>query len=265
MKHIIPPRLEQETHLLEYYAGTYGDYVAGIISYSIEDFYDNYKFEPDGHRYWEADSALVRRNRYALSLRGGGYEHVEKYSDFMLSEKIWGDFQPHYDEMKPKKVLFNTHPRLVLGTDYTKAEIYRTITNRFEHTKTKFLTVPLEFDAIFKVSCNEYYTSRIHTIDTDDSLKSFFGIFCSNVDKQKGALKCIPKEKQLVINDIDKLSAKDIISYGDVNREKFEEYKSNYNTEKMDLLNWYTKRLYEKTKNKHPDFVKALEDYLYKP
>ena len=29
MKHIIPEQLEQETHLLEYFAGTYGDYVSG--------------------------------------------------------------------------------------------------------------------------------------------------------------------------------------------------------------------------------------------
>ena len=32
---------------------------------------------------------------------------------------------------------------------------------------------------------------------------------------------------------------------------------------KMDLLNWYTKRLYQKTKANHPDFIKKLEDYLY--
>ena len=71
------------------------------------------------------------------------------------------------------------------------------------------------------------------------------------------------KEQLFVIEDIDKLSAKDLVSYGDVDREKFEEYKSNYNTEKMDLLNWYTKRLYQKTKANHPDFIKKLEDYLY--
>ena len=263
MKHIIPPQLEQETHLLEYYAGTYGDYVAGIISYSIEDFYDNYSHMSDSDRYWEVDNALVRRNRYALGLRGNGYEHVESYTDFMLSHKIWLEFQPHYDKMQPKKVLFNTHPRLILGTKYDNPEIYRTITNSFKSTKTKFISIPLDFDAIFKVACNEYYTSRIHKLDTDTDLKAFFGIFNSQVDKQKGALKCIPKEQLFVIEDIDKLSAKDLVCYGDVDREKFEEYKSNYNTEKMDLLNWYTKRLYQKTKANHPDFIKKLEDYLY--
>ena len=132
-----------------------------------------------------------------------------------------------------------------------------------KNTKTKFISIPLDFDAIFKVACNEYYTSRMHKLDTDTDLTAFFGIFNSQVDKQKGALKCIPKEQLFVIEDIDKLSAKDLVSYGDVDREKFEEYKSNYNTEKMDLLNWYTKRLYQKTKANHPDFIKKLEDYLY--
>ena len=67
----------------------------------------------------------------------------------------------------------------------------------------------------------------------------------------------------LTMEDIDKLSAKDIVLYGDVNREKFEEYKSNYNIEKMDLLNWYTKKLYKETKTNNPNFIKALEDYLH--
>ena len=263
MKHIIPPQLEQETHLLEYYAGTYGDYVAGIISYAIEDFYDNYSHMPDSDRYWEVDNSLVRRNRYALGLRGNGYEHVENYTDFMLAHKIWLEFQPHFSKSSPNKILFNTHPRLVLGTKYDNPEIYRTITNNLKNTKTKFISIPLDFDAIFKVACNEYYTSRMHKLDTDTDLTAFFGIFNSQVDKQKGALKCIPKEQLFVIEDIDKLSAKDLVSYGDVNREKFEEYKSNYNTEKMDLLNWYTKRLYQKTKANNPDFIKKLEDYLY--
>ena len=263
MKHIIPDQLEQETHLLEYYAGTYGDYVAGIISYSIDDFYDNYSHMPDSDRYWEVDNSLVRRNRYALGLRGNGYEHVENYTDFMLAHKIWLEFQPHFNNSSPKKVLFNTHPRLISGTKYDNSNIYRTITNSFKSTETKIISIPLNFDAIFKVACNEYYTSRIHTLDTDTDLKAFFGIFNSQVDKQKGIIKCIPEKQRFVINDIDKLSAKDIVLYGDVNREKFEEYKSNYNTEKMDLLNWHTKRLYEKTKANHPDFIKKLEDYLY--
>ena len=52
-------------------------------------------------------------------------------------------------------------------------KIYRTITNNsFKSTKTKFISIPLEFDAIFKVACNEYYTSRIHKLDTSRRLKS---------------------------------------------------------------------------------------------
>ena len=258
MKHIIPLQLEQETHLLEYYAGTYGDYVSGIISYSIEDFYDNYSTMPDGDRYWEVDDAVVRRNRYALGLRGGGYEHVENYTDFMVSHKIWLEFQPHYDNMQPKKVLFNTHPRIGFADD--NPIIYRTITNKFKNTKTKFLAIPLEFNAIFKVACNEYYTSRIH--DSDIDLKTFIAIFNSHVDKQKGALKYIPKEQLFVIEDIDNLSAKDIACYGNVNREKFEEYKSNYNIEKMDLLNYHMQRLMKFCEFTNPEITKKMKDYV---
>ena len=97
----------------------------------------------------------------------------------MLSHKIWLEFQPHFSKSSPNKILFNTHPRLVLGTKYDNPEIYRTITNNLKNTKTKFISIPLDFDAIFKVACNEYYTSRMHKLDTDTDLKAFFGIFNS--------------------------------------------------------------------------------------
>ena len=66
MKHIIPDQLEQETPLLEYYAGTYGDYVCGIISYSIDGYYDDYVYLEDEGRYWKVEHSLVNRNRYSL-------------------------------------------------------------------------------------------------------------------------------------------------------------------------------------------------------
>ena len=37
---MIPEHLEQETFLLEYLPGTYGDYVSGIVSYSVDGFLD---------------------------------------------------------------------------------------------------------------------------------------------------------------------------------------------------------------------------------
>ena len=261
MKHLIPHQLEQETHLLEYYAGTYGDYVCGIISYSIDGYYDDYVDLEDDRRYWKVEHSLVKRNRYSLGLRGNGYEHVENYTDFMLAHKIWLEFQPHFDNVSPTKVLFNTHPRLY-NSDYNDPLIYRTITNKFKNTKTKIISIPLEFDAIFKVACNEYYTSRMHKIDTKTDLKAFYGIFKAHVDKQKGILNLIPKEQRFVISDIDKLSPKDIVSYGDVNREKFEYYQKLYNDKKMDILNWHTKRLYEKTKQSIPGYILDLENYL---
>jgi|GEM_PF-1937192 hypothetical protein len=261
MKHHIPKKLNQQTHLLEYFAGTYGDYLSGIISYSVKGYYDNYATMDEHDRYWETDKAIVRRNRYALGLRGNGYEHVENYTDYMLSHKIWLDFQPHFDSLSPTKVLFNTHPRLILDSPYDNPEIYRTITNKFNSTHTKFLSISLDFNSMFKVACNEYYTSRMHEED-DDALRAFYGVFKAQVDKQKGALICIPKDKLFVVNDIDNLSPKDISIYGDVDRERFIHYQDLYNLHKMDLLNWYTQRLLKKTRISRPDFIKSLEDYI---
>ena len=59
-----------ETHLLEYYPGTYGDFVSGLITYSIEEFVDTYELDNKRDRYWTyAGEASLLRNRYELSKR----------------------------------------------------------------------------------------------------------------------------------------------------------------------------------------------------
>jgi len=249
--------LSQETYLLEYFAGTYGDYISGLISYSVKGFYDDYELK-DQWRYWSVDYALVKRNRYSLSLRGGGYEFVEKYNELMLSRMI-EDFRPHFDEMKPTKVLFNTHPRLVHNSQPDSKEHYRTLVNDFTKTKTIFLAVPLEFESIFKVACNEYYTSKMHT---ENNMEEFLQLFKLHADKQALAIKIIPDEKRFMLHDVDDISPKDIVQFGDVNRERFLYYQDMYNIQKMDLLNWHTQRLLKKTQYSNPEIIKEMKDYV---
>ena len=249
--------LPQETHLLEYFAGTYGDYISGLISYSVKGFYDDYELK-DQWRYWTVDYAVVKRNRYSLSLRGGGYEYVEKYNEFMLSHKI-EECRPHFDEMKPNKVLFNTHPRLIHDSQPDSKEHYRTLVNDFTKTKTIFLAVPVEFETIFKVVCNEYYTSKMHT---ENNMEEFLQLFKLHADKQVFAQKVLPANKCFMLHDVDKIEPKDLVQFGDVDRERFLYYQDMYNIQKMDLLNWHTQRLLKKTQYSNPEIIKEMKDYV---
>tara|TARA_B100001057_G_scaffold456251_1_gene503481 strand:- start:344 stop:1138 length:795 start_codon:yes stop_codon:yes gene_type:complete len=250
--------LPQKTYLLEYFAGTYGDYISGLISYSVKGFYDDYDLK-DQWRYWSVDYALVKRNRYSLSLRGGGYEYVEKYNEFMLSRMI-EEFRPHFDEKNPIKVLFNTHPKLIHDSKDSE-ENYRTLVNDFTKTETIFLSVPLEFETIFKVACNEYYTSKMHT---KNDMEEFVELFKLHADKQAFAQKIIPANKCFMLHDVDKIEPKDLVQFGDVDRERFLYYQDMYNIEKMELLNWYTQRLLKKTQYSNPEIIKEMENYINK-
>ena len=155
---MIPEHLEQETFLLEYLPGTYGDYVSGIVSYSVDGFLD--PCEPhlsDGEeKYWNANNAIVARNKFPLSLRGGGHEHVLDYSEFMLAHHTFLHFNSflHIPSPEKYKLLFNTHTYIV---DPLRL---RTMHNAFTDTKTNCLTIKDDFDIVFTSTCNEYFTSH---------------------------------------------------------------------------------------------------------
>lgn len=253
----IPARIPQKAYLLEYLPGTYGDYIAGIISYSIDEFYDHHGDVglPWEERYWVANGATIARNRYPLSLRGAGYEHVEHYTDLMLSHHVHLMF-PDIFESEKTKAIFNCHPRL-------RDQAFRTLeinTNLLD-AETKFLYIDPTFDNIFQCSVNEYFTGIDHITDRKNNNKQelFFG-FLNKLKIHDRAKEEIPDNQLLKIGNLRDLSPEHIECYGEVNAEKFEEYKDYYCKQKLDMLEWNTSRLYEKMKMLEPE---RLEFFKY--
>lgn len=255
---MIPDQLNQETHLLEYEPGTYGDFVSGIISYAVEGFIDpcNSEYTND-ERYWNANDAVVARNRYPLSLRGGGYEHVEHYTEFMIAHHIFIHYNGflHIDELQNRKLLFNTHSYI---RDLLK---FRTTHNKFTKTKTKCLTIDDDFDIIFRSVCNEYFTS--HPNYNDIEWEDFKTMFCNRVTKIRQIEQHVPKELTLDIHDIDGVTPDSISSYGDVDVDRFDEYFSEYRKFKLDKLDTIAKRTYkiffENDKDRMQQYVRLYD------
>lgn len=232
-----------ETYLLEYHPGTYGDFVSGLISYSIENFVDTYDFTMND-RYWTQDVGVdLIRNRYELSLRGNGYEFVENFSEHLLAHKIWILESSLLHERKyGNKILFNCHPCLV-------DDSYRTIKNNFTTTSTKFLLLEDNFDIMLKSTLNEYYTNSESKegINNDIILSRFENRLIS----LRNAKRSIPKSKVLYIKDIDYITPDDISVYGNVNEKKFNEYFNEYKELKLNNLNDMYKKSVIEIQNNH--------------
>ena len=171
---MIPHELNFKTQLLEYQPGTYGDFVCAIISYSVDGFFDpNDPVYNPNETYWKVtDDTVMLRNKYPLSLRGNGYEHVENYTEFLLAHRIYNDY-PDIMAEHDLTLLFNTHMKLTLND-----EIYctdsRTMYNKFYKTNTMALTTDDNFDIIFMCACNEYYTSTENRKTDWDNLYNRF-------------------------------------------------------------------------------------------
>ena len=237
---IIPNELDCETHMIEYLPGTYGDFVCAIISYSVDDFFDpcdpNWTEE---NRYWRVrENTPVSRNKYPLSCRGSGYEHVEKYTELMISHKMFLDYPDFFKKNHNyKKVMFNTHPRMLndLGTHS------RTVHNAFTNTQIKVLTIDTDFDSILMASCNEYYTSTTDSI-VDTDFNHILHKFKHTLQNQLWFKNNIPEEHILDIGDIMKLTSDKISCYGNVNQDRFNEYFKEYYSAKLKLLYRLTKQ-----------------------
>lgn len=276
----IPEVLDFETHMLEYFPGTYGDSISGIVSYAVDGFYDpdsdDYAFDDDKSRpgdYWNANGAIVKRNRYLLSCRGNGYEHVEKYNEAMLGHKIFLDFpillsdDPLFKN-RPTKLMFNTHmkyePKPVLFPEQC-----RTLHNDFTQTDVKHLTMGMEYDTLFLSACNEYYTSQSHEV-SDTNWKVLYQMFRNRIRNMLWVENNVPKEKTVNIGDIVKLSPESVECYGNVNEEKFDAYCSQYREEKLVLLqHLMRKRLAEINNNSqlkaafHDIYEHTYDDFTY--
>jgi|SaaInl0LU_22_DNA_1037365.scaffolds.fasta_scaffold14331_4 hypothetical protein len=229
-----------DTHLLEYMPGTYGDYICGIISHAVDEFIDpTESVFGDQKKYWNANSSIVSRNKYPLSLRGGGYEHVENYTELMLAHHVF----IHYDtilndtDYLGKSIMFNTHTYM---PDSTK---YRTISNKFTHTKSKCLTLDDNFDTMFMSACNEYFTSHSSYININWDV--FCEMFVNRVVQIRTINNIIPKDKLFNIGDITKFNEDTISCYGTVDSEKFEAYAKEYNDRKFEHFMGITNRTYK--------------------
>lgn len=240
--------LPQQTYLLEYLPGTYGDFISGLISYSIEEFYDH--VGDNGldwnDRYWHEQDAKLARNRYPLSLRGGGYEHVENFTEFLLSHHCYTDL-PSALKTDKTKMLFNTHPRIYDGA-------FRTIENKFEKTKCKFIIPDMSFDGACSIATNDYLSGFDHIIDKENnSIRELFQRFISKLQRLDEAIENIPETQLLRITKPEDITPDIISSYGTVNAEKFDEYKLDYLQRKDSMLEWNKDMIFEKMKVKEPE------------
>ncbi|MDA9374079.1 hypothetical protein N9R43_01720 [bacterium] len=247
---MIPEQLECKTHLLEYMPGTYGDFVSGIISYSVDGFID--PCDPtlsDNERYWNAPTGIVSRNKYPLSLRGSGHEHVEWYTEFMLAHHVFLHYNPilNMNDQDQHQLLFNTHTYIV---DSTK---FRTTNNKFTRTQTKCLTIKDDFDIILKSVCNEYFTS--HPNYNDINWDNFRTMFINRVTKVREIDKLIPKDQIVEIEHIEDFSQDLISCYGKVDTNRFDVYLDEYKQLKLN----YFLRLFNRTNKVH---FKANSDRL---
>jgi len=254
----IPKRLSQKTYLLEYLPGTYGDFVSGIISYSIEEFYEHHgdvglKWSK---RYWNEEGSKLVRNRYAQSLRGAGYEHVERFTDFMLAHHTYLHFSDLFDSEKTK-VLFNTHPKLRVISDIN---VFRTVYNAFEYTTCKFLYINPTFENIIQCAVNEYMSGWDHLTDEkNNNKKELFFLFFNKLESLDLAKQQIPDDKLLKLDNIRDIKPSDISMYGDVNENKFLEYKEDYCNRKLDMLEWNTTRILEKMRILEPETLEFFK------
>lgn len=222
--------------MIEYFPGTFGDFICSSICYSINDFFDPMSGEyTDQDRWWVANNhATMKRNKYPLSCRGGGYEHVEKYTELMLEHMIFLDYPKFNDIVKDTKIMFNTHMKLN-NSDSILIEDSRTLTNSFSSTDIKFLTLETSFDNILMCTCNEYYTSLGDSM-SKTNWETFFKMFAFLVKCSKWRDANVEIEKRLTINNILDVKPEDISYYGMVNEEKFFKYYNEFKNVKLDLL-----------------------------
>lgn len=251
----LPVELKQDSYLIEYLPGTYGDFVSGIISYSIEEFYEHYSETglDWNDRYWNEHNSILQRNRYPLSLRGSGYEHVENFTEFMLAHHLYTCIPKSLDTKKTK-ILFNCHPRLGDGE-------FRVLDNKLYKTEFKFLLPKITFDIVFQCAVNDYLSGFDHLKDDKNNSKlELYQRFKYKLFKLEQAKKRIPEKNILHIEDIRDITPEHISFYGLVNEKKFKNYKDDYLQRKIDMLEWNTKRIYEKMRALNPDRYKIFRD-----
>lgn len=262
----IPNEIKIDTHLLEYNPGVYGDFVCGIVAYSVDGFFDPCNRDyTDNEKYWYSNNSSILRNQYPMSCRGNGYEHVERYTEFMLAHKMFLDYPALLDDgtiSRFESMIFNTHSGLPYNNEShnISTELCRTITNGFTKTRTKFLTIDTSFDSIFMSACNEYYTSNGNEREAVN-FKNLFSKFTNRIKTSRWVEKHLTNEQKLYIGDINNFNSDCISYYGNVNQGKFDEYLKEYEEQKLKILRKLTDRTLKQLKSNSDAYSKFVEEF----
>lgn len=261
---LIPNEIKIGTHMLEYNPGVYGDFICDIVSNSVDGFFSpRYK---ENERYWYSNNSSILRNQYPLSCRGGGYEHVERYTEFMLAHKMFLDFPELVDDAilsGYENMIFNTHPKLPKSNQFNSisANLCRTLNNDFTKTNIKFLTIEDSFDSIFLSTCNEYFTSNGSQRKVD--IKQLFIMFVSRIKVSRWTNRCLTDEQKLYIGDINKFDSDCIRCYGNVNQAKFDAHLKEFQEKKLTILQKLSNRTLNNIKST-PDYYKKFTTHFEK-
>lgn len=229
----LPVLPEYQTYLLEYLPGSFGDFLSGLISHSIEEYYDSH--ENIAERYWHRYDTivspdvqkpdLVLKYGYTLSLKGEGWEHVPKYNDFILSHFCHNNHGEVFHNKDATKILFNCHPKASSSELGTKD--FRSQHNDFKITKTFLVHPGKSFDILWLNTLNVYCTSPAYVWDKDNN----------NYNNLISRWKYMCEVRKLIDDlgfetiDMGKISeiTSDIIKpFGQVNEEKFQEMKDTF-------------------------------------
>ena len=250
--------ISQNKHLLEYIPGTYGDIVSNLIACTVDGF-----FNPniDNDEYWNHNNSLISRNKYILSLRGNGYEHIEHYTDLVMDHFIdcLGEkYQQPLESDKFTDVLFNTHPKLLMARHHKIKSITRTLSSTANLISNRYLTLETNFDTILMSAANVYLTTYdTHPTTVKDNQK-FYMYFYNTLKYNTWAKKSLPADNLLNIDCISKITPEHISVYGNVNENKFEEMLDSYKKEKLTALQKNTYILSKKLNSEVMEYIKDI-------
>ena len=222
---------DYQSYLLEYFPGSFGDFVSGLISYSIEEFYDTQWSLQMRQRYWnrydkilspDAEKPdLILKYEYLLSLKGDGWEHVEKYNDYMLSNFCHHKNRAVFHNKEATKILFNCHPRTSKSGSSIKD--FRSQHNDFETTKTFLIHPGKTFEHLLLNSLNFYCTSPAFVWDKEnDNYNNFISVWKFMVNSRK-IVDDFNFENIIDIRNVADISPDIIKPFGKVRANKFKE------------------------------------------
>lgn len=249
-------------HVLEYFPGHFGDYISNIISHSVHLFY--YEGETENTGLWkpvEHEKAIYRK-KFPRTLRGNGWEFIEKYKDFHIDRYVHMTFRYLY-ENEPMRYMFNLHPLLTEkdvenNDDFIKK--LRTLTNGFINVQVRYLHIENIWDTVV----NEYYTGPGSYWDANNGNIDNLKLILKNHKKIKYYTSNIKNEmgdKIISVPTIFSLTPEHIMCYGRVDVNKFNKFSDDFKHVKLNELSKRKDELAEYLKqNNHTDILDELNE-----